>query len=101
MKLDKKNKLIVAVTGLILIGGATYQNCGQLSQNSINGTNQTKSIFLQGLKAADTKDLTITLKNGMQLKTVLVGKQEYTIKLKDGTQLKLGSYSTLQPKESK
>lgn len=87
MNMRKKNKLILGITGLMLISGITYQNCGQIDQKSMN-EKYSKNSQLVGIKSKETETLTITLKDGTQLKTRALVKQQYSMQLKDGTQIK-------------
>lgn len=85
MKINKKNKIIVAASGLALLMGVTYQNCGQMkqsNQSAVSETKQTQSALLQGLEAGESKEITITLKDGTKLNGKLTTKQAYVDAMK-------------------
>lgn len=85
MKMNKKNKIIIVTSSLALLLGITYQNCGQMqstNQSIAPEAKQIKSALLQDLKAGESKDITITLKDGTQFKGKLSDKQTYLNELK-------------------
>lgn len=86
MKLNKKNKIILSASGVALLIGITYQNCGQINQmqTATDGKVNSESNLLKWtrLEATDQpKNITITLK--------------------DGTRINLNGGLKTQPKESK